>query len=137
VIFFLFLAIKKNPPFMFPSEKNIEKKRRGYATQDKKWEIYSDFHFTPFSEVFTLLQTAEMKCTYCKKAMLAEYSPRHPDQWTLDRIDNDYGHNTGNVLVCCLKCNLQRRSRDSKKFSFTKQLTIHKLGSGDVNALPG
>ena len=120
---------------MLPKIKDIEKKRRGYATQDKKWEIYSEAHFAPLEEVVRLLEKSEMKCAYCENIMLSEYTARHPNQWTLDRIDNDYGHNTGNVLACCLKCNLQRRSRDSKKFAFTKQLKVHKLGSGDVDAL--
>lgn len=120
---------------MIPSTSNIEKKRRGYASQDKKWEIYSDAHFAPLDDVVRLLEDSEMKCAYCKSLMLAEYTARDSRQWTLDRIDNDYGHNKGNILVCCLKCNLQRRSRDSKKFAFTKQLKVLKLEGGDVDAL--
>ena len=121
---------------MLPAINEIEKKRRGYATQDKKWEIYSDAHFAPLEEVVRLLEKSQMMCAYCKGAMLAKYTPRHADQWTLDRIDNDYGHNVGNIRVCCLKCNLQRRCRDSKKFAFTKQLKVLKLQrGGDIDAL--
>jgi len=112
---------------MIPAVNCIEKKRRGYASQDKRWEIYSDAHFASLDEVVKVLENTEMKCFYCSKQMLAEYTARHPDQWTLDRIDNDYGHNKGNILACCLQCNLLRRSRDSKKFAFTKKLVLKKL----------
>ena len=112
---------------MLPTPKEIEKKRRGYATQDKKWLIYSPLHFISLEDTAALLAQCGMKCTYCGNVMLGSYTVRHPDQWTLDRIDNDYGHNKGNVLACCLKCNLQRRSRDSRKFAFTKQLVVIKL----------
>ena len=55
-----------------------------------------------------------------------EYGKRDPKQWTLDRIDNTMGHNTNNVLISCLACNLKRRNRTVEKFLFTKQLTIIK-----------
>ena len=43
---------------------------------------------------------------------------REPKQWTLDRIDNSIGHNTENVVISCLSCNLKRRTMDDKKFKF-------------------
>ena len=51
---------------------------------------------------------------------------REPLQWTLDRYNNDIGHYSTNVCVCCLQCNLQRRVKNSDHFKFTKQLIIHK-----------
>jgi hypothetical protein len=122
---------------MLPGTKEIEKKRRGYASQDKKWNIFSERHFVTTEHVESLLRAANMKCGYCDVTMLAVYEARDRAQWTLDRVDNDYGHNMGNVLVCCLRCNLQRRSRDSKKFAFSKQLVVTKLdASGNVDGLP-
>jgi hypothetical protein len=51
---------------------------------------------------------------------------RETNQWTLDRIDNSIGHNQGNVVVSCLKCNLQRRKTNQAAFLFTKNLNVVK-----------
>ena len=51
---------------------------------------------------------------------------REAKQWTLDRINNDIGHNTDNVLISCLECNLKRRRTNKDAFLFTKQLVIVK-----------
>ena len=51
---------------------------------------------------------------------------RDMEQWTLDRIDNNLPHQDDNVIVSCLKCNLQRRQQNKDKFLFTKQLKIIK-----------
>jgi hypothetical protein len=50
-------------------------------------------------------------------------------QWTLDRIDNDVGHNADNVVVSCLECNLKRGTMDSDRFKYGKQigLTFRKM----------
>ena len=51
---------------------------------------------------------------------------RQMNQWTLDRIDNNLGHNSDNVLISCLECNLKRKDMNKDKFLFTKQLKIKK-----------
>ena len=45
---------------------------------------------------------------------------------SIDRIDNDKGHNIDNFHLACLDCNLKRRRRTDEKFLFTKQLNIIK-----------
>ena len=47
-------------------------------------------------------------------------------QWTLDRINNDNGHNKENVVICCLECNLKKGTINDEKFKFTKQMRIIK-----------
>ena len=47
-------------------------------------------------------------------------------QWTVDRIDNSIGHDIDNIVISCLKCNLQRKTRSADKFAQTKQLVIKK-----------
>jgi hypothetical protein len=49
---------------------------------------------------------------------------REPKQWTVDRINNDLGHNNDNFVLACLDCNLKRRCKSCDKFLFTKQLNI-------------
>jgi hypothetical protein len=40
-------------------------------------------------------------------------------QWSVDRNDNDVGHDKGNFHLACLDCNLKRRRRTDEKFLFT------------------
>jgi hypothetical protein len=54
---------------------------------------------------------------------------REMKQWSVDRIDNDKGHNIDNFHLACLDCNLKRRRRTDEKFLFTKQLNIVKQGN--------
>ena len=49
---------------------------------------------------------------------------REMKQWSVDRIDNNKGHNKDNFHLACLECNLQRRKQSDDKFLFTKQLNI-------------
>jgi hypothetical protein len=103
----------------------MEKKLAGYKRQDAKHEIYSKPHFVSAEEV-EALRNASSKCTYCGEVMTAA-GKRDMKQWTLDRIDNRYGHNSGNVVLACLACNLQRKNRSVSAFKFTKQLIVVKL----------
>ncbi len=52
---------------------------------------------------------------------------RDENQWTLDRINNYDEHSNENTIICCLKCNLQRRRKNSDKFLFTKQLETNQI----------
>jgi hypothetical protein len=45
-------------------------------------------------------------------------------QWTLDRIDNNFGHNIGNLVISCLKCNLKRRRINKNSFMITKNMVV-------------
>jgi hypothetical protein len=51
---------------------------------------------------------------------------REMKQWTVDRIDNNLGHNNDNFHLACLECNLKRRRRTDEKFLFTKKLNLIK-----------
>ena len=108
-------------------DKAILKKLRGYKAQDDKYEIFSDFYFIKPAQVMDKLNECNYTCYYCKQPVKTEYSCRDMKQWTLDRIDNTMGHNTTNVLISCLQCNLTRRNRTVQKFLFTKQLVIQKV----------
>jgi 5-methylcytosine-specific restriction endonuclease McrA len=108
-------------------QKTIVKKINGYKQQDKKKEIYDEHYFIHMEQVVEKIVACKLTCHYCKDHMLIVYADnRDPKQWTLDRIDNDMGHNTENVVISCLQCNLKRRTTNMKKFLFTKQLKIVK-----------
>jgi hypothetical protein len=105
--------------------KELNKKLAGYKQQDIKKGRYSNELFIGLEEVEVLLLECGLKCHYCLGDILVRYeNVREPMQWSLDRIDNELGHNRGNLIVCCLTCNLKRRRTGKDAFLFTKQLVI-------------
>ncbi len=106
----------------------MNRKLQGYKSQDKKSEIYSEYHFIKEEQVLQLLESCDFTCYYCNEKVLIHYEKGDKKQWTLDRKDNTMGHNKNNVLISCLGCNLKRRNRTVEKFLFTKQLVIQKVG---------
>ena len=107
-------------------KKEVERKLSGYKNQDVKKRKLSD-KLISYEECLEKLVISKLKCYYCKIDCLLTYeNVREQSQWTLDRIDNSIGHEKDNVVICCLKCNLKRRTTDDEKFKFTKQMRIIK-----------
>lgn len=100
----------------------------GYKCQDVKKGLYDESKFVRFDDVIALMNSRKMACFYCKKQALLfyEYS-RDSAQWTLERIDNKHGHNTDNVEIACLNCNLRRRTMYHERYVFTKQMGTVRL----------
>ena len=100
----------------------------GYKCQDVKKGLYNESKFVRFDDVIALMNSRKMACFYCKKQALLfyEYS-RDSEQWTLERIDNKHGHNTDNVEIACLNCNLRRRTMYHERYVFTKQMGTVRL----------
>ena len=94
-----------------------------YKQQDIK-KNYDDYNnFITLENIIEKLVTSEMLCFYCNAKTLILYkNSREQCQWTLDRINNYDEHSNSNTIICCLKCNLQRRRKNSAKFKFSKQL---------------
>ena len=66
-------------------------------------------------------------CNYCREKCFVIYKEvLFSYQWTLDRINNDMGHIKDNVVISCLKCNLQRKTMDYDRFEWGKKLKIKK-----------
>lgn len=108
--------------------RELSNKLAGYKQQDVKKEKYDEEKFIKFDELVELLVVSHMRCKYCMKQMFILYEKqREKVQWTLDRIDNDEGHNKDNVIAACLDCNLRRRRLDADKFKFTKQMNLVKI----------
>ena len=105
----------------------LKKKLSQYKNQDKTKQVFDKNHFIAYDDVIEKLVTCKLKCYYCINPVHIIYKDlKQPNQWTLDRIDNDIGHNTDNVVISCLKCNLDRGTKDMSKFNFTKKLKIVK-----------
>lgn len=107
--------------------KSLKQKLNSYKTQDKKKDRFDKETFIKYSELLNKLIESEMKCKYCECTTLLMYAnKREPKQWTLDRIDNSIGHSNPNTIISCLKCNLERRCKNDKKFLFSKQMRLIK-----------
>lgn len=118
-----------NDPYHRTIISQIKGKIYGYSYQDETKEKLSRELFVDLSGVLQKLIDSKMECYYCKKKVkiLYEYV-REEDQWTLERIDNSQGHNTDNVEIACLSCNLRRRTMYHERYLFTKQMNIMKTG---------
>ncbi len=106
----------------------LNKKIYGYKAQDMLKKLYDETKFVSIDYVLSLLIETELKCFYCKEDVNIIYEPiREPKQWSLERIDNSYGHNKDNVTIACLSCNLRRRTMYHERYVFTKQLCVIKM----------
>ena len=107
--------------------KQIEKKISSYKQQDIDKKVLNNEKIINLKCIIDKLIETEIKCYYCKSKMFVLYeNVREPKQWTVDRINNDLGHNIDNYVLACLDCNLKRRCKSADKFLFTKQLNIIK-----------
>ena len=107
--------------------REINKKISGYKQQDTKKKLYNEEKFITFDSIIKKMRETELKCRYCKCEMYVLYDKiRDGNQWSVDRVDNDIGHNIDNFHLACLTCNLKRRRTSDDKFLFTKQLSIIK-----------
>ena len=106
----------------------IKGKIQGYKTQDIQKNKLDVGKLIDLPYVVNKLIDCGLLCYYCKEPMLVWYKhTRDPKQWSLDRIDNEYGHNKGNVEISCLSCNIKRRCMYHDRFRFTKQLILTKV----------
>lgn len=102
----------------------LNKKITSYTAQDtakgRETDLISD-------NVLEALITSKLACHYCSEPVLFHYTAsRDLKQWTLDRIDNSLGHTLPNCVICCLDCNLKRRTTDQAKYEFTARLKLEK-----------
>ena len=121
----------------FPEKKYIldelKIKLNSYKQQDKKKYNESNNLIT-LDNIIEKLVCSKLKCYYCMNDVNILYKDlKQKNQWTLDRIDNDIGHNTDNVVISCLKCNLDRGTKDINKFNFTKKLKLIKTNNHETN----
>ena len=101
----------------------LKNKLDSYKQQDKKKTYDAYDNFITLENIIEKLVAYNMRCYYCNsKTLILFKNVRTNYQWTLDRLNNYDEHSNSNTIICCLKCNLQRRRKNSEKFKFTKQL---------------
>ena len=108
---------------------HIKTKISGYKQQDILKKKLDTHNFVDLKEVIKLLNECNLHCHYCSADIYILYEiVREMKQWTLDRIDNDIGHNKNNLVIACLECNLKRKRTNKDKFMFTKNMKIIREG---------
>ena len=108
--------------------REIDTKRKAYIYQDKHHQIYDPRYTITTDRIVELLVSADLLCHYCREICQVAYKEAMcRRQWTLDRTDNNYGHNDANVVIACLECNLKRGTMDAERFRAGKQFTFRKV----------
>lgn len=104
-------------------KQEISHKLYGYKHQDMKKNLYDENEFITFHQTIEKLLACQFKCFYCNKNVNVLYEEvRDPTQWSLERIDNTFGHNYNNIVIACLYCNLHRRTIYYERYIQTKQI---------------
>jgi hypothetical protein len=112
---------------------HIKTKISSYKQQDLLKNIFLQNEFVSFEYIVSLLNDCDLKCHYCSCETYLLYElVREMKQWSLDRIDNDIGHNKNNLVISCLECNLKRRRTNKDNFFMTKNLKITREGLSQV-----
>jgi hypothetical protein len=108
-------------------QQSIREKIRGYRMQDAKKNRFEAELFVDFDFVVSMLDSCATTCYYCRKGVCVVYEKRRDKrQWTIERIDNNRGHNKDNVEIACLHCNLARCTVSSANYVKTKRLSVVK-----------
>lgn len=103
--------------------KEINKKISGYKSQDKLKKLFDPDKFVNFTNIIEKMSACELKCYYCKLQTNILYETvRDNTQWSLERLENEFGHNNDNVVISCLKCNITRKTMYHERYLFTKEI---------------
>jgi len=108
-------------------KQEIERKIQGYKQQDLLKKKYDEHKFIDITSILQKLIDNNMQCYYCNINVVILYEiVRELTQWSVDRINNEEGHNKDNFVISCLNCNITRRKTNSNKFLLSKQLNLVK-----------
>jgi len=104
-------------------QQQIKNKLCSYRCQDLDKKLFAPLLFADLSGVLQKMEDCRLRCFYCKECVFILYeNVREPKQWTLERIDNAYGHNIDNIEIACLSCNLRRRTMACERYIITKNI---------------
>jgi hypothetical protein len=106
-------------------KREIQKKINGYKYQDIDKKILNNNKLISLDQTFEKLVESKLKCFYCKEKCFFIFKDKlDKKQWTLDRIDNEKGHNYDNIVISCLDCNVKRGEMNFDRFKKGKDIKI-------------
>jgi hypothetical protein len=91
-------------------------------TEDKKTDRYDPVKFIDKCFLEGLVEDSDKKCVYCKCDM--QFLEKNKALCTIERLDNELGHNKDNVTLACWGCNNERNNKYTEEFIAVKQLQI-------------
>ena len=119
------LYLNQEPEQNILAKREISKKINGYKSQDVQKELLDLNRLISLDQAIEKLVLSKLKCFYCKENCELLYkNTLAKKQWTLDRVNNEYGHNHDNVVICCLECNIKKGEMDSDRFKQGKDIKI-------------
>ena len=119
------LYLNQEPEQNILAKREISKKINGYKSQDIQKELLDLNRLISLDQTIEKLMVSKLKCFYCKENCELLYkNTLAKKQWTLDRVNNEYGHNHDNVVICCLECNIKKGEMDSDRFKKGKDIKI-------------
>lgn len=119
------LYLNQEPEQNILAKREISKKINGYKSQDIQKELLDLNRLISLDQTIEKLMVSKLKCFYCKENCELLYkNTLAKKQWTLDRVNNKYGHNHDNVVICCLECNIKKGEMDSDRFKQGKDIKI-------------
>jgi hypothetical protein len=120
---FLQTIDQQSPEWVEFLRSQLRRKLNSYYNQDLKKGIFNSEKAISVDQTIQLILDSFLECYYChQKVKILYETVRDPLQWTLERMNNEYGHNKENVVISCLQCNLRRRTMNSERYVKTKQL---------------
>uniref|UniRef100_A0A6C0ET23 Uncharacterized protein n=1 Tax=viral metagenome TaxID=1070528 RepID=A0A6C0ET23_9ZZZZ len=113
--------------FVKEMTKLLKQKFSSYKSQDKQSHKFDPVQHITYEQMIEKIYVSKLKCYYCCCELSIIYNrKRLKSQWTLERLNNNLGHYDTNTCICCLDCNLKRRTENHEYFKKSKQ-TIIKL----------
>ena len=70
---------------------------------DKKKNRYDESEFVDYQYLFNLIDISNDECFYCECKL--QYIEFANNMATIERLDNDIGHNKKNIVIACRSCN--------------------------------
>lgn len=78
-------------------------------SEDKKYNRYDPIDYIDKDFIFEQRDKQNNKCDYCRCDMTT-HRKGEKSCLTVERIDNDLGHNKSNCVLACFECNVKRRA---------------------------
>ena len=78
----------------------------GSRVQDEKHNRYNPDNFITYDHVYGLIIQCDNKCFYCIQPI--QYILYNECLATIERLDNNIGHDVGNCVMACRSCNYRR-----------------------------